>query len=459
MSQYDKRGNVKRLIDYYLQEWKNSSRRKSLLLRGARQVGKTYAVRQLGRQYENFVEINFELMPHLHGVFDQDLHPERIIKELSYTLKTQIKAGNTLLFFDEVQAQPKAIIALRYFYELMPELHVIAAGSLLDFAIEKVGIPVGRVQSLYVYPVSFIEFLAAAGYVGLAQEILDHDVRETMSEVLHEKLLDLLGNYMAIGGMPEAVDCWLAKQDLFDCAPVGKELIVAYRQDFGKYARTAQIKYVELIFNQVPLQQGQKFKFSAIDGEYRKRELSPALDLLETAGIVHKVYNSSGQGIPLGAEIDPQHFKANFLDVGLSQTVLGLETHQWFLNPLQEYINKGSLVEAFVGQELLAYSDPVMKRNLYFWQRESRASQAEVDYLQQLGADVIPIEVKSGPGTALKSMRIFLESHKNSPYGIRLSTQNYSLFEQLHSYPLYAVARIMSMHKSDAKAALLSLLE
>lgn len=450
---------MKRLIDHYLQEWKNSSRRKSLLLRGARQVGKTYAVRQLGRQYENFVEINLERMPELHTIFEKDLHPERITKALSYVLKTQIRPGKTLLFFDEVQALPKAIIALRYFYELMPELHVIAAGSLLDFAIEKVGIPVGRVQSLYVYPVSFIEFLVAGGYVGLASEIMEHDPSDTMSEVLHEKLVDLLGNYMAIGGMPEAVDCWWSKQDVFECATVKQELIVAYRQDFGKYARTAQIKYVELLFNQVPLQQGQKFKFSAIDGEYRKRELSPAMDLLETAGIVHKVYNSSGQGIPLGAEIDPQHFKANFLDIGLSQTVLGLEMHQWLLNPLQEYINKGSLVEAFVGQEMLVYSDPVMKKNLYYWQRESRASQAEVDYLQQLGSEVIPIEVKSGSGTALKSMRIFLESHKSSPYGIRLSTQNYSLFGQLHSYPLYAVARIMSMDRNDVKAALLSLLE
>lgn len=374
-------------------------------------------------------------------------------------LKASIIPGKTLLFIDEIQAAPKAVIALRYFYELMPELHVIAAGSLLYFAIAEVGIPVGRVQSLYMYPMSFIEFLVAQQETLLVEAILDQNVENQFSNVIHEKTLALVAEYLAVGGMPQVVNSWSTAKDPLRCSKIHSALLDSYRQDFGKYATKFQVKYVELVFSSIPRQLGNKFKYSVIEGEYRKRELAPALDLLVTAGVAHKVFHSSGQGLPLGAQIDPGDYKAIFLDIGLSQAVLDLDLAGWFLDPALEFINKGSLIEAFVGQELLVYSDPIMKKNLYYWNRKDRTSQAEVDYLQQLGSDVIPIEVKSGPGTALKSMRIFLESHKNSPYGIRLSTQNYSLFEQLHSYPLYAVARIMSMHKSDAKAALLSLLE
>ena len=429
---------MKRIIDAHLLEWKNNSSRKPLLLRGARQVGKTYAVRALGKTFKNFVEINFEMRPDLALVFEKDLIPERIIRDLSLLLQVEIKAGQTLLFFDEIQNAPTGITALRYFYELMPELAVIAAGSLLDFAIDTVGIPVGRVTSLYMYPLSFIEFLWALDKDLLAQELMQSN-KDTFSEPVHSGALELIGNYIAIGGMPEAVKAWKETKNLAACAHIHHTLIDTYRQDFGKYAKKFQIKYVSLLFDNAPLQLGKQYKYSHIEGEYRKRELAPTLDLLETAGIIHKVLNTSGNGIPLGAEADPGRFKITFLDVALSNALLGLKIENWFLKPLEELVNKGELVESLVGQELLAYGNPFQKGQLYYWERLAPSSQAEVDYLIQKNEQVIPIEVKSGAGSTLKSMHMFLESHPKSEYGIRFSTQNYSQFQKIYSYPLYAI--------------------
>ncbi len=448
---------MKRLVDYHLNDWKGDIDRKPLLLRGARQVGKTYAVRALGKSFTHFIEINLEILPQALQIFEKDLQPERIIREISVLIKKPIIPGKTLLFIDEIQVAPQAILALRYFYELIPELHVIAAGSLLDFAIEEVGIPVGRIQSLYMYPMSFMEFLAAQQETLLIEEILMHKLEEPLSNVIHEKSLSLLGEYLAIGGMPQIVSCWSKTKDPLRCSKIHYSLLDAYRQDFGKYARKFQIKYVELVFNSIPRQLGNKFKYSLIEGEYRKRELAPALDLLVTAGIAHKVFHSSGQGIPLGAQIDPLDYKAIFLDVGLSQASLDLDLAGWFVDPLSEFVNKGSLVEAFVGQEFLAYSDPLRKRNLYYWNRKNRTSVAEVDYLIQK-KQVVPVEVKSGKGSTLRSINLFLETRPLSPYGIRFSTQNYSRHNNIDSYPLYAIVSATNLEQENVKKSLESLL-
>ncbi len=434
---------MKRIIDQHLLSWKDSPYRKPLLLRGARQVGKTHAVRQLGNAFDNFVEINFESDKNLRTLFDLDLNPERIIRDLALITGKQITPGQTLLFFDEIQDVPQALVSLRYFYEKLPAQHIIAAGSLLDFTTQAVGIPVGRVSSLYMYPLSFFEFLCACGHALLAQEVLAHATNTPLSEPIHQKLLHILGEYIAIGGMPEAVARWQSTRDPQLCFDIHHALIDTYRQDFAKYATKFQIKYVDILFNAIPRQLGTKFKYSAIEGEYRKRELAPCLDLLSTAGIVTTVTRSAGNGIPLGAEADPNDFKVIFLDVALSQTILGLDIKSWFLHPQQEFINKGPLMEAFIGQELLAYAHPTSRTNLFYWQRNALGSEAEIDYLMQDKARVIPVEVKSGQGSTLKSMHMFLESHPKSPHGLRFSIQNYSVLEKIHSYPLYAMAHVM----------------
>lgn len=449
---------MKRIIDYFLLEWKNEPySRKPLLLRGARQVGKTHAARNLGKTFKNFVEINLELDEEARRIVAQDLDPKRIVFQLSQYLKKDIIPGSTLLFIDEIQAVPKAIIALRYFYEIMPELHVIAAGSLLDFAIEQVGMPVGRITGLYMYPLSFFEFLVALGNEKWAEAILKHDNAEPLLEGVHDQLLNLVGTYLAIGGMPAAVNAWVQTQTPRAVKKIHSDLLDSYKQDFNKYAAKHQIKYLDILFRNALSQLGNKFMYSRV-GEYQKRELEPALELLQKAWIVHPVVRSDGQGIPIGAEAQLNDFKVVFVDVGLSQSSLNLDITPWFLDPLAAFVNKGEIVEAFVGQEILAYADPIAKSNLFYWRRESRNSQAEVDYLVQIKEKVVPIEVKAGTSLRIKSMHVFLDSHPNSVYGIRFSAHNYAVDSRVHTYPLYSVVKPFFDVNETVRDAVMSLI-
>ncbi|MCE5317794.1 MAG: AAA family ATPase [Parachlamydia sp.] len=440
----------KRLIDYHLEKWKVDAFRKPLLLRGARQVGKTYAVRRLGQEFDHFVEINFEKLKGAAALFEQDLDPSKLIRNLSILAKTPIIPGKTLLFLDEVQVAPQAIIALRYFYEEMPQLHVIAAGSLLEFAIEHVGVPVGRLSMLYMYPLSFIEYLVAIDEKLIAEEILAHQAGVMLEEPLHNRFLERLGEYLSIGGMPEAVARWVQTHDPASSLHVLQEIAMTYRQDFEKYSKKTQVKYLEQLFRQVPHLIGQEFSYSEIHGEYRKRELAPALSLLERANIIHIIRHCSGQGIPIGSEVDFEIFKVIYLDVALCQAILGSDISEWFLRPLDAFENRGEIAEAFVGQELVCYANPETKAELYFWKRKSRSSAAEVDYLLQRNSNILPIEVKSGHGSTLRSLQLFLATHPNSPFGLRFSALNYSILEKLDSRPLYAVVSLA--HESQREA-------
>jgi len=439
---------VERLVFEELKRWKDSSQRKPILLRGARQVGKTYIVRELGKLFSDFVEINFELIPDASKIFDRDLISERIIRDLSLFIGKKIEPGKTLLFFDEIQESPKAIQSLRYFYELMPQLHIISAGSLLNFELEKIGMPVGRVTSVYMYPMSFLEFLCAKNETLLIEMMLEHDAKTKLTEVVHRKMLHLLGEYFAIGGMPEAVQCWLDTENLNKCSTIHRTIIDSFRQDFNKYATKFQIKYVELFFNTIPALLGQKFKYSNIPGEYRKRELMPSLDLLIKAGVAHKIVHSSGTGIPLGATANDEKFKLLFLDIALALTILGSDSASWLLDPELNLVNKGAITEAFVGQELLAYSAFDWKAQLYYWHREAKSSSAEIDYLVQKNNQIIPIEVKSGAPGKLKSMKIFLDNHKYSTYGIRFSSLNFASDNRIQNIPLYAVAEVVDSQRA-----------
>jgi hypothetical protein len=392
----------------------------------------------------------------LKTLFEHDLDPKRILRDLCAAINVkQPTSGTTLLFFDEIQSVPKAIISLRYFYEMMPELHVVAAGSLLDFSIEQVGVPVGRVQSLYMHPMSFIEYLVALGYQIAVDEIFNHDYNKEMSTVIHDKFIGLFAQYNALGGMPQVVDVWCNTQDLLQCASIHQTLLSSYRQDFYKYAKQKQVQHLSALFDNIPLQLGKKFKYSDIEGVYRSRELSPGLDLLCTADIAQKVWYTAGQGIPLGAQKRLDDFKVILLDVGLSQAILGLQLGDWLLQPTTTFVNKGEHVEALIGQELLAYNDPMRNAELYYWNRRKVGGEAEIDYLIQESGSIIPIEVKSGKGTTLKSMHVFLENHPQSPYGIKFSTQNYSVYQNIRSLPLYAVASIFLAKQRAAFESLL----
>ena len=301
-----------------------------------------------------------------------------------------------------------------------------------------------------------MEFLAALGHTGWTKLILEKSLEETMTESVHKKLIDVLGEYLAIGGMPEAVNEWIKTKTSRASKIVHADLTFNYQQDFGKYAKKHQIKYLNLLFEKAVNQLGNKFMFSRV-GEYKKRELEPALELLEKAGLIHKVICSSGQGIPLGAQAKPDDFKMIFLDVGLTQSLLKLDITPWLLNPETALINSGPIVESFVGQELLAYSDPINKTSLFYWRKQKRSSQAEVDYLTQIHDKVIPIEVKAGGSKRIKSMQIFLDSHPASAYGIRFSSDNYGVYKKVNNYPLYAVAKVFLDGSEMLRKALLRL--
>lgn len=396
------------------------------------------------------MEINFERQQAAISLFEKDLIPEKLILALSLLVNTPIIPGETLLFFDEVQEAPRAMLALRYFYEEMPNLHVIAAGSLLEFAIAKVGVPVGRVSMFYMYPFSFLEYLAAIGHRMIAKEIIDHPSGIPMEEVIHTKILDLLGEYLSIGGMPEAILRWTQTKTPSAALQVLQQIAATYRQDFEKYAKKTQVKYLEQLFQQIPHLIGKDFSYRHIHGEYRKRELAPALELLERANIIHCIRHSSGQGIPIGAEVDFETFKVIYLDIALCQAILKSDISVWFLRPLEGFKNRGEIAEGFIGQELICYASPDNKAEIHFWKRKKKNSSAEVDYLIQRDGLIIPIEVKSGHGNRLRSLHAFLETHPKSTSAIRFSSANYSLMDKLDSRPLYAAASLA--HESQKKA-------
>ncbi|MBN1114797.1 MAG: ATP-binding protein [Oligoflexia bacterium] len=433
---------MKRDIFKYLKEWKLDPGRKPLIVRGARQVGKTYIIRELGKFFDSFVEINFELEPQLKKIFQYDLKPERICRDLTIATKKDIASGDTLLFFDEIQECPEAIKSLRFFYEKMPGLHVIAAGSFLEFVLDKTGVPVGRVHFIYVYPMSYLEFLTATGNQGLREEIQNFNSEGGFSKVVHENALRMLDEYFAVGGMPEAVETWKNTQNLKMCMNIHSELIESFRIDFAKYARTKKQENVDIVFNAIPGLIGKKFVYSSVNPDMRSRELKPALELLSKAGLAHIITHTSANGYPLGAEQNPLKFKVIMLDIALTQSLLNLDYGEWILDSENFSSNIGGLTEAFAGQELLAYSNAANRQSLFYWVKEG-TGKAEVDYVISSNGKVIPVEVKSGHTGSLKSLKIFLDKKTKSPYGIHLSRRNYSEVKNVKQVPLYAICKLL----------------
>ncbi|MCK4761681.1 MAG: ATP-binding protein [Candidatus Aminicenantes bacterium] len=433
---------MKRHIEEILKNWKTDRQRRPLLVRGARQVGKSYTVNEFGnKEFDNLITINFELEPEYKDCFTS-LKPGAIIETISILSKKKITPGKTLLFLDEIQECPRAITALRYFYEQMPELHVIAAGSLLEFSLsqEKSRMPVGRVQYLYMKPLSFLEFLDALGENKSRQVVENIDLDNLPQPVIHEHLLALTKKYAILGGMPAVVEEYTASGDLTKCQQIQKIIIQTYRDDFGKYAAKVKHKYMEKIFYAVPKLVGKKFKYSHVDNTIPSRELKNALELLEKAGVLHRVKKTGGSGLPLEANSDERHFKTTFLDIGLMQNMCGLDREMLFSGDFMK-INAGALAEQFAAQELLAYRDPFQENRLYYWAREARNSNAEVDYLVPWNSYAVPVEVKSGKTGTLRSMHLFLEKYP-APVGIRISQQFFNTTPPVISIPFYAVKKI-----------------
>lgn len=434
-------GYIDRKIDGELLSWMRGSSRKPLLLRGARQVGKSWAVRHLARQFEHFLEINFELDKQARELFEKsDLEPKKLCQDLAAIYGTPIIPGKTLLFLDEIQVSLPAISSLRSFYEKYGELHVIAAGSLLEFALQELpSFGVGRVRSLFMYPMSFFEFLNACKHSLLLKAIQEANSETPLSEPVHKKIVELLRKFLVLGGMPEVVAAYANKNDLLECQRVLDDLIISLRADFVKYKKKVPPLQISAVFDSVVVQMGKKFVYASVSKDYTHKQLKEGLELLKMAGLVIPITHSSANGLPLGAETDIKKQKMLLLDTGIFQRLLGLPLADLLISDDFSLVNKGNIAELFAGLELLKAGSFYEQKNLYYWHRESKSSNAEVDFVAQIGQNIIPIEVKSGSKGTMQSIRLFMEE-KHSPFGIRVSLENFGRMQNIKIVPLYAIA-------------------
>ena len=436
---------IQRKIDDVLLTWQRSSSRKPLLIRGARQVGKSTAVRNLSKQFDYFIEINFDEQPEYQNLFANTSDIGDLIEQLAIITQTEIIEGRTLVFLDEIQASLPAISKLRYFYEKKPNLHVIAAGSLLEFALSELpSFGVGRVRSLFMYPFSFIEFLGALNEKPLASMIQQSNSERPINPIFHEKLKSYFKKFLIIGGMPQAVQTYVAKGDLLEVQRILDDLIIAIQADFVKYKRQIPPTNIKSVFESIVKQVGTKFKYSNELTSLTNPMIKQVIDLLEMAGLVYRVTHSSSNGIPLGAEANPKKIKLLIFDTGIYQRILGLDVASLLLKDDIEVINKGNIAELFVGLELLKSNDAYEKTALYYWHREAKNSQAEVDYVIQNQDFILPVEVKAGTKGAMQSMHLFMDE-KKSRYGLRLSLENFTEYEKVKVLPLYAVSNINTL--------------
>ena len=435
---------LERNIDKELLNWKEDAERKPLLVRGARQVGKSSSIRKLAENFDSFLEVNFEEHKRVHSLFDGDLTPQVLCENLSVMFDMEIVPGKTLLFFDEIQSCLPAISSLRFFYEKMSELHVVAAGSLLEFALAEIpSFGVGRIRSIYMYPLSFDEFLLGMGQVKLLEIKRKASAQKPLAVPIHEKLLDLLKKFLIIGGMPEVVGKYVAQNDLRGCQRVLDDLISSIQIDFAKYKDKVPSSRIREVFESIVRQVGGKFVYKKASQNLNTIQIKQALELLIMAGLVVPVTHTSANGIPLGAEVNPKKRKMLLMDTGIFQRIIQLDISELLFSDEFSLVNKGGIAEQFIGLEMLKNAPCFHQIELFYWHREALNSNAEVDYLIQKNNEIVPIEVKSGLKGSMNSMFLFL-TEKNAKYGCRLSLENFAEYKNIQVYPLYALGNIMN---------------
>jgi predicted AAA+ superfamily ATPase len=425
---------MRRLVEQQLQKWANSPRRKPLLIRGARQVGKTFSVKELGKtNFENTVVVDLERNHDWHKIFEPNLDAKRIVSELELVTGNKIMRPNTLLFLDEIQACPRAIMALRYFYEEIPELHVIAAGSLLDFALSEISIPVGRIQYLEIYPMTFVEYLWASGNHQVAQVLLQPP--KPLPDSTHQFLLNELKKYLFVGGMPECVLTYQTSKSIQEAFEVQKEVCDSYRQDFSKYAKRSDPRCLEEVFLAVAQNVGQQIKYARLVQDFSGPTIKTAFNLLCKARVIKKIPSTKPSGLPLKANSSDKKFKAIMVDVGLWQHLSGMKSSFEYAKQDLLNIHRGAMAEHFIGQEMLV----AQAGEFYYWSRDARNSSAEVDYLAVVGSDIHGVEVKSGAAGKLRSLHLMHEKYPNTGEGLVFSMAPYAELPQqkIKFIPLY----------------------
>ena len=444
-----------RNIDQALMEWKDNPRRKPLLLRGARQVGKSSSVRHFGKNFKYFLEVNVERNPEVVEFFQGSRDVKTIAAKLSDFFDVPVIPGETLLFLDEVQKSTDVIHSLWFFKEDYPQLHVIAAGSLLEFALKDLSsFGVGRVSSLFIYPMSFDEFLTATGKAGLLRAKRKSDANHPLEVAFYGKLVEAFRSYMLVGGMPEAVSTYAETGSYRYSSDIVNEIIQGYQDDFAKYSAKANPTLLRQTLISVAHQAGAKFVYSRVEGEYRSSEVKVALEMLKDAGLVIPTYHTDANGVPLGAEINERVVKYLIHDSGVLLGILGIDDDiNDYIKELMvadsiDLVDKGHVAEMVAGLELVKYASPQKRHQLYYWQNMNKGTCAEVDYVIARGGNIVPVEVKSGVKGSMSSMYSLMRNpQKHIERGIRCSLENFGSFDspdgkRIDIVPLYAISNL-----------------
>lgn len=416
---------MKRKISKLLSEWKTNPKRMPLIINGARQVGKTYIIKQFGKeQYEHLLYLNLEIEDNFCKFLETELSPDKIIQYLEAAKGVNVKAGNTLIFFDEIQVCEQALTSLKYFCEQAPEQHVIAAGSF----------PVGKVQQINMYPMDFEEFLWAMDREKLSEEIKAHfDKDLAMPEALHDIALQYHQQYMIVGGMPAAVSSFIETGSYNNVQLIQNDIMQQYIADMSKYATSATSVKIRACYNSIPAQlakDNRKFQYKTVQRGGTATIFGEAIDWLQFAGIVLKCQRLEHGFIPLNAYADLSNYKLYMADIGIL-TLHSRIPLQTMLSPIEVHnIFLGSMAENYVAQAFVNKG-----YDLFYWQSEGKA---EIDFVLQIQDSVIPVEVKKGHRNRSRSLGIFANKYK-SPYAIRISKKNFGFENNIKSVPLYAV--------------------
>uniref|UniRef100_UPI0040565B7A ATP-binding protein n=1 Tax=Candidatus Electrothrix sp. TaxID=2170559 RepID=UPI0040565B7A len=404
----------------FLDNWLRNKNRKPLIIRGARQVGKSTLVDLFVQRHNLELSlVNLERYPDLSQVFSGN-NPELILQQIEFLPNMKKIGKDSILFLDEIQAVPEAIPALRYFYEDMGELPLVSAGSLLEFALadHTFSMPVGRIQYLHMGPMTFTEFLSAMDEDALKNFIEQYEFGQKIGEIVHQRLLELLRSYYYIGGMPEAVAVFADSRSYRDVSEVHNAIIETYRDDFPKYAGSRDLNRMLNVFNFAARNVGIKVKYSNISSQDQSATIKKDIELLAMARVINKVVHSHCTGLPLQADQQEKIYKLLFLDIGLMNAVCGLDWLSFSRMDDLKLVNQGAVAEQFVGQHLQAMLADKPNRELNYWLREGKAASAELDFVVGVSGNIIPVEVKSGAAGTLKSLHQFMGS-KQAPLAVR----------------------------------------
>ena len=433
---------MKRILYESLLRWKKDINRKPLLLQGARQVGKTYLINEFAKgEYSDYIYLNFEQNPDLKTLFLGDLNPQNIINNISLYLGRRISSSDTLIFFDEIQAAPEAITSLKYFYEQAPEYHIISAGSLLGVSVGKQSsFPVGKVNFITLYPMSFKEYLIAFSEELLVERLTEIKSIESLPEVIHEKLINHLKMYLYLGGMPEVLQNYLDNKDVASARKIQNDILEAYSRDFSKYTDRSQAIKTSKLWGSIPYQlakENKKFKYSEVRKNGRASLFEQTIEWLKKTGLINIAYNISVPKLPLAGYADRTKFKIYLLDTGLLGAMLNLTSEIIIKGSelFSEY--NGAFIENFVANELKILGN----KELFYW---TSKSDAEVDFVLQIENEIYPIEVKSGTNRTLKSLRSYAEKY-NPKIICRVSPRNFIRDNKFINIPLYSVFNLQNL--------------